>query len=251
MLTGIRTFLLCGLVMGPLSTFAMAADAPSAADMKRAEELYQNGAILYEEGNYQGAILAFQSSFDLSNAPALYYNIANCHERLGHLTEARDALNMYRAVAPSDERERLDRRIVNLNERIAEESQLRPSTPIASATPPANPPTQTMQADGKSNALKWTLIGVGAGLGVGGGALAFVEYQSAQDAFAAQDRTTYDSARVLNGVGFGVAGLGLVSVVVGIALPNHHNDAVSFSTIPLQGGAEMLATVTWPSRNTP
>ena len=81
-----------------LSSSALA-QAPS-ADTARAKELFDNGALLYDEGNYQAAILAFQESYNLSKAPVLLYNIANGYERLGDLKAARDTLNTYRAVAP-------------------------------------------------------------------------------------------------------------------------------------------------------
>ena len=220
--------LLCGLLF---TAPAWAAD-PTPADRARAAELYQNGALLYEEGNYAGAILAFQAAFDISHEQALQYNLANCYERLGRLREAREALNLYRAVAPADERERLDRRLANLEDRLRTEVAAPPSPPPSSTAPtpaPAPAPTPTT----RPNPAKWALIGIGAGLGVAGGTLALIEVGQANDAIDALDHDAYDQARLLNGVGIGVAGLGLGLGVVGIILPGQR--PVSITLAPVQG----------------
>jgi len=99
----------------------------------RARELFQNGAILYDEGRYEEAVLAFEEAYRLSGRPALLFNIANALERLGRWQEALDVLSRYRAYATAEERETLDRRIVNLERRIAEAA--------ASPSPPPPPPT--------------------------------------------------------------------------------------------------------------
>jgi tetratricopeptide (TPR) repeat protein len=208
--------------------------------------------MLYEEGNYQGAILAFQSSFDISHAPALYYNIANCYERLGKLAEARDALNLYRAVAPADERDRLERRIANLEDRIRTETPTATTTtappPQTTTTAPPNPaPAATKPAN---NTAKWVLVGTGGGVAVAGGALAVVGYVRSADARTAGDQARYENDRLLNEVGYGVAGAGLAAAVVGLVLPTHQS-AVSLSTVPMDGGMTLMASIQWPVRNRP
>ena len=86
----------------------------------RAKELFENGARLYEEGQYDDAVMAWQAAYQLSPRPLLLFNMANAYERLGRYQEAYDFLNRYRALAPSDERETLERRIRNIEKRIAE-----------------------------------------------------------------------------------------------------------------------------------
>jgi len=89
----------------------------------RARELYENGAILYEEGRYQDAIKAWREAYLLSGRPLLLYNIANAQERLGEWRLALETLNEYRAYAPASDREMLDRRINNLERRLADMKQ--------------------------------------------------------------------------------------------------------------------------------
>jgi tetratricopeptide (TPR) repeat protein len=100
---------------------AWAQDTPTdpAEIERRGIELYENGAILYEEGRYEDAILAWQEGYRISQRPGFLFNIANAQERLGDYRAALDTLGRYRALAHTDERETLDRRIRNLEERLA------------------------------------------------------------------------------------------------------------------------------------
>lgn len=133
-----------------MSLFAVALWCTAQAaggDDARARELYENGAILYEEGRYEDAVVAFEQAYRLSGRPALLFNIANALERAGRWSEALDVLSRYRAYAAADERETLDRRITNLERRIAEtRSTVRPEPApdkVRSATPIPSLPTMT------------------------------------------------------------------------------------------------------------
>ena len=131
------------MVLGVMLSWALlggaarAQEEGTAADIDaRARELYDNGAILYDEGRYEDAIVAWEEAYRLSGRPLLLYNIANAQERLGQWRAALDTLNRYRAYARPEERERLDRRIANLERRLAED-------PGLTAAPPASPPPPT------------------------------------------------------------------------------------------------------------
>ncbi|MCP4446766.1 MAG: PEGA domain-containing protein [Myxococcales bacterium] len=49
---------------------------------KKASQLYDQGLVLYEEGDYEGAIEAFVESYCAKPHPASFYNIAQSYERL-------------------------------------------------------------------------------------------------------------------------------------------------------------------------
>jgi len=68
------------------------AAAQKSADDERARELYDNGAILYEEGRYEDAIAAWKAAYDLSPKPLLLFNVANAYERIGGLLDAPEKL---------------------------------------------------------------------------------------------------------------------------------------------------------------
>jgi tetratricopeptide (TPR) repeat protein len=234
----LRAFVLAGLVLGALAGPARAAD-PSPADLARAKELYENGAILYEEGSYEAAILAFEQSYALSHAPALNYNLAKCYERLGRLADARRALDLYRAVAPAEERERLERRIISLDERIAAQAAAPAPTPPLPVTPT---PAPTPSVGARPNPVKWALLGGGVAVGAVGGAMIGVGYTSAIDARAANDRERYEANRTLNLAGYGVAGVGLAATVVGLVLPA---SAPALSIAPTGNGLSLTLATRW------
>lgn len=209
------------------TTEPTAAPAPSTneADRARAAELFTNGSTLYDEGEYESAIVAFRESYRLSNEPALFYNIANSLERMGDLDAARSELNTYRALAPADEREKLDRRIATLDRRI-EEEKAKEAAIVAAATPPtvvaAQPPAPAAAPMPRAETKKhprWAFVVAGGAVAALGGAGAGITYGNAQTAQDELDRTTFDQQRTLNGVSWGGVGVGAGIAILGFALP--------------------------------
>jgi len=147
-----------------LTGSALAQDADA-----RARELYENGTILYEEGRYEDAIVAWDEAYRLSNRHALLYNIANAHERAGDYEAAIEALGRYRAYAPASEREVLDRRLRNIERRMIEEGGSTSSTTTTSASTEKKPdPVVSSGGSRDVELLPIGLIGVGvAALGTG------------------------------------------------------------------------------------
>ncbi len=138
----------------------------------RARELYENGAILYEEGRYEDAIVAWEEAYRLSDRHALLYNIANAYERLGQYEEAIVALGRYRAYAPATEREVLDRRLRNIERRMLEEQGSSTST-----VTPVDPTPRPVEGS-TIQALPVGLLSVGA-LALGTGTAMAIRSQSA------------------------------------------------------------------------
>lgn len=101
----------------------------------RARELYENGAMLYEEGRYEEAITAWEEAYRLSERHALLYNIANAQERLGDYQAALDTLAEYRALAPASERDVLDRRLKSIERRMEEAGQTASTTTTTTTAP--------------------------------------------------------------------------------------------------------------------
>lgn len=63
-------------------------DEPSADDQARAKELFMEGMVAYESGDYVNALTYFDEAHVLAPLPALMFNIARCHEALGHAIAA-------------------------------------------------------------------------------------------------------------------------------------------------------------------
>jgi tetratricopeptide (TPR) repeat protein len=171
--------LLIGLLV---LVFALPARADEAGDA-RARELFDNGAQLYEEGLYVEAVAAWTEAYDLSPRPLLLFNIANAYERLGKYQEALDYLNRYRAYAPADERQVLERRMGNIERRVDEEKAAEAARKAAEdeARLAADPLSKTGQmtvrslepektaSDGPHPAGIALVAGGGAVIGVGAG----------------------------------------------------------------------------------
>lgn len=216
---------------------APAAYADDSAD-EQARILYENGAMLYDEGRYEDAIAAWQEAYRLSQRSVLLFNIANAEERVGRYREALDHLNRYRAFAPPEERETLDRRIANLERRLNESS----STTTTTTTPTTSTPPPAAEPASKTRVLPIVLFGVGgAGLATGGvfGALALSARADAEAACvssaagyicssAASDAIAADKTRSLVAdIGFGVGALGLIGGVVTLVIPDRPATAMN------------------------
>lgn len=198
--------------------------AISAADDARARELFQNGSLLYDEGRYEDAIAAWGEAWRLSGRPLLLYNMANAAERLGRWTETMDLLSRYRAFAPADEREVLDRRIGNISRRIPADL---PSGATGTASVATVPPRRPLPV------APLVLFGVG-GVGLAVGTVSGVRALDARaeaDALCtgadetrcpdaagpalAADRTRSLVADIGLGVGVAALGVGVVTLFVG------------------------------------
>jgi tetratricopeptide (TPR) repeat protein len=84
------------------STRSMAAEAqPTPADaIESARALSDDGMALFRRAEYQSAIEAFRRSFDLSPAPALLFDMAQAHRKLGNCDAA---LELFRRFARADQ----------------------------------------------------------------------------------------------------------------------------------------------------
>lgn len=106
------------VLVASFATVVQPARAQAGDDDVRAKELYRNGEQLYEEGLYEDAVVAWENAYELSKRPLLLYNIANALERIGRWEEALERINQYRAFAPEEERETLNRRMRAIERRL-------------------------------------------------------------------------------------------------------------------------------------
>lgn len=147
------------------------APTPAPADGEaRAKVLFENGSQLYEEGQYEAAILAFRSALEAwPGATSLHYNLSNCHERLGQLQPAYDELNLYRATAPPEERDTIERRLRALEARMATPQPAPAPAPAPAPTPTPTPAPAQGVASSADRHPRWLLVGLGVGaMGLGG-----------------------------------------------------------------------------------
>lgn len=207
--------------MGPIALlWLLSGVALAQDDDARARELYDNGAILYEEGRYEDAVAAFSEAYRLSGRPALLFNIANAQERLGLWVEAHETLSRYRAYATADERETLDRRIANLERRMSEVSVVTPIT--TSRAEPASPWLQPLPIALGGGGLAMLAVGGTLG-GVAIGARSEAESACAADSDGLLRCPSSVQSAVETDVGLSIAAdvaflLGVAGVGTGVGL---------------------------------
>jgi hypothetical protein len=90
-------FWLCAAV--PARALAAGAPKATAAEHREAREAFTQGEKAFSDGDYAGALTAFQHAFAAVPHDAVRFNIAVCLERLGRY---REALEQYEAAAKSD-----------------------------------------------------------------------------------------------------------------------------------------------------
>src|SRR4051812_6877782 len=81
-----------------LQTFAAASAQPDST-VEIARALYEKGQRQYDLGHFADALHLFESAYETKAAPALLFNIAQCHRQLGDL---RNAAALYRSFLRAD-----------------------------------------------------------------------------------------------------------------------------------------------------
>lgn len=76
-----------------------------------ARDAFHRGDRMYLEGDYEGAVVAFEQAYSLSGRIEMLFNLANAHERLGNYSEASVALRGYIPHSPEADRPALERRL--------------------------------------------------------------------------------------------------------------------------------------------
>lgn len=81
---------------------------------QEAREAFRRGDRLYLEGDYEGAVSAFEEAYAKSGKIEMLFNLANAHERLANYAEAALLLRGYIPHSPESHRPVLERRLERL-----------------------------------------------------------------------------------------------------------------------------------------
>ncbi|GMV39766.1 MAG: hypothetical protein AMXMBFR64_14820 [Myxococcales bacterium] len=98
--------------------------SPPALTPERAAALQEHvdaGGLAFEARRYEEALARYATALEIAPVPDLLWNIARCHEELGHLDEAVATFEQYRAqdVSPAD-RTAATEKLALLSHRMAE-----------------------------------------------------------------------------------------------------------------------------------
>jgi tetratricopeptide (TPR) repeat protein len=227
------------LATGAARPVLAAPSKPSAGDVQRAEELYDNGRKLYGEGSYAAAATAFEQAYELSGNIDMLYNAALAYDRADAFEQAISALDRYRALAPAGERDKLDERKRSLQVRL--EKQRESSAPTTDDSTPAGDDDGTDAPYPTGNdrdrprvfgPAAWGLTGAAIGafaIGTGFGAASLVRTRKGLahctdgDAPLCDDRAKDDADRsreyaVVADVAFAVGGALTIALVTVVAV---------------------------------
>lgn len=184
---------LCGVAVAQESG---STDEPATSvDMERAAEAFGTGESLFQEGNYEAAILAFKESLALSGKSEIHFNLAYCMELLGRLDEAYAELERYRKVVPEDQRVALDRRLQAIRGRIdAQAASARVPMPVVAPAPSVLAAPEPVRL----HAADWVFVGSGAAVGVFSLTGVGLTYSSAARHLEEDNRPAYSVDRALN-----------------------------------------------------
>lgn len=134
-------------------------------DVELAKRHFKLGEELYNRSDFKNALPEFVKAYELSNKPALLYNIARCHEFMGNLDQAVKTYEAYLATGP-DNVAVIERRVANLKQKIAERDKAgrdkagREKTGRDKQARPSPPPVP--RDNGKGLRLTgWILVGAG------------------------------------------------------------------------------------------
>jgi tetratricopeptide (TPR) repeat protein len=225
---------------------------------ERARAHLKSAIAYYDDGRYEDAAREMNAAYELKPVPDLQYNLAQCYERLGRLTDAADAYNAYLSGRPdAPDRKNIAARIENLRARAA----------AAKAGAPAPPPVEKEKVVFKTivvyreappppgRAARWAAWGLGV-LALGGIAtgIAFAVL-AANDADAVSkggnvavppvfDTKTQDAGKtdvIVSGVSFGVGALAAAGAVALYLVGNKIDREAPKLTLAPAGSGFVLA----------
>lgn len=160
--------------------------APAGTTPPVASEFSQQlnrGLRLYEEGDYSGALSAFESAYEMQQLPRLLYNMGRAHMKLGHAQEALKRYQQFLRLdteAPEDIRKQALEGINRANELLPTEQTRAKKEGLGlgladSAEPPADALGISAQRTPEPVPLHkrwWLWTAIGGGVALLGGAVA-------------------------------------------------------------------------------
>jgi len=231
---------------------------PDTGTDEAARGWFVNGQLLYQEGRYRNALVAFEAAYRMSARPTILRSIAYCHEQLGELEQAVDVLYRFRGLSSADKWAEIDRRISRLEfqlEQQQNEAGLQQPSPAAAPAPapapvkePVIPPQRTRYEPpkwrvGAGPLVLYSVAGVGA---IVGGVFAFNASRAREQTatlcsqgdaiFCRAEAAPYINQdwlySLIADTGFSVAGAGLVGGTVWMVVDNSNARSVQVGVGP-------------------
>ena len=101
----------------------LCASAQEDSAYAKAKQAYQYGKQLFEEGDYLGAIQAFERSYSITQKYELLFNIGLAYQFSGELEQAREKFLEYQKQAPASQKDEAQTRIDNIDIRLQKKKE--------------------------------------------------------------------------------------------------------------------------------
>jgi tetratricopeptide (TPR) repeat protein len=214
---------------GPQLPAGLSAEDP---DTEQARRHFQAGASFYRQERYTEAIGEFEQARKIKERPALDYNIARAHDRLGNLDGALAAYRRYLKTVPEpQDAAEIRSRIQTLESRKAllvppPPPPVAPPMIAPAANPPASkPPARVDRRAGSKKKIAGVVIGaVGVAALVGGATMEALAKRAGDDltranaAGHALDKSEYAAGRAEDAAGTALLVVGGAAVLTGVVL---------------------------------
>jgi len=147
-------------------------EASPESRVEEAKALFTAGRAAFDAGRFADALRHFEQAYEVSQRPALLYNIGLAHDRLRSDEKALAAFEAYLAALPeAPNRAEVETRAQALRDAIARDSETAAPVPTPAETAAAGQPVAASSATGtpKDSAGKpsiltrwwfWTIVGV-------------------------------------------------------------------------------------------
>jgi tetratricopeptide (TPR) repeat protein len=127
----LRLIVLCGLL---LPVYAL---AQSEEDLAKAQQIFNEGELLYNVREFDQALKKYKEAYLLSAAPELLFNIGQCYRNIGQYQEAIGSYRSFlRARPESPNRAQVEQLITDLEAKLKESPTAEPKTKATAPTAP-------------------------------------------------------------------------------------------------------------------
>jgi tetratricopeptide (TPR) repeat protein len=219
-----RTVLWVGLLLVVVPAQAQTPDPvtpTTPSEFEQSRQMFEKGQRAYERGDYEIALMRFQSALAAAPSGEIHFNVARCYERLGRWELAAAAYEQYLKDKPVNEAAELREKIADLRVRAAESKAAVPQQVIVSA------PQRSLRVPAIVMLVATVAL---AGAGTGAYLSEWSDYQARRDACGGQCsresleqlRNRVQVAEISGGVLWALAGASLVADVVLWVLDSKH-----------------------------
>ena len=211
-----------------------AASAHADANEQQARQEVEAADVLYKLARFDEALAKYSRAYELYQAPALLFNIAQCHKNLKQFEKAIFFYEGYLREAPGAPNRALVEDLLAESRRLLEQQQRETQNAQPPPAPPPQPPppqvivTRVEPPHRSSPLVPVSLVAGGAAIAITGGVFYYYGQKRGPD-----EKFVYDDTRILGGT---LAVLGVAATATGAYLLWHRHSSMPLAAAAPGGG---------------